>query len=178
MSNQDLIDFSKEHIFYEIQMFHFTWKSLTHSKPAPGLGYNAMVESFALHARVLFDFFYPNPRKKLKDDDIVGYHYFESEEKYKEYFSVRPLDIEFIFSEVSKMAAHLTTFRIEYKRENKNWDLNLIKQKIVSSIELFFSKASPEKIGDISFFKNLDWNEGHCITVSCVTSSSIIIKSS
>lgn len=175
LTNQELLEFAKEHIRYEIKMLNFTWNYLSKNNTSPLYLSNALIESFTLHTRILLEFLYP--KEKIRKNDIVGYHYFNNQEEYYKYIPKRSIDIENMIQEISKMAAHLTTFRIENNKERKRWNLIIIKQNFVSSLQVFLSNALPEKIGDISDLQKLNWNEDYCLSISVITESGIKILS-
>ncbi len=59
------------HLFYEIWMFYEVAGVLNRDPPGNTVYTNVHLESFAIHARILLDFFYNEPRQ----DDVVAGHY-------------------------------------------------------------------------------------------------------
>lgn len=94
---------------------------------------NLLLESLAIHTRVLVDFFYA---EKKYQDDIIAQDFLEDVDWEKE----RP-EINDILStsknRTDKQLAHLTTDRIRLIEEGKNgWNY----QKIEKDIDLIFEK--------------------------------------
>ena len=106
--------------------------------------HNALIESFAIHARVLLDFFYgvPNPRYQ---DDLFAEHFFADA---KTWHSARPHlsdeDRETIKRRVGKEVAHLTYTRQMVSLEDKPWPISDIVAVIDAAAEEFFETAPKE----------------------------------
>jgi hypothetical protein len=62
-------DFLREHYLYEVNMLRATFAALQGRHPQHVA--NALIESFALHARILMDFYLP----KARGDDAVAAHF-------------------------------------------------------------------------------------------------------
>jgi hypothetical protein len=73
-SNQQLLDYSKEHLLYELYMFRWLSENLPADK---GFLLSALLESFAIHLRGLIDFFYTRA-ERAQDDDLVAADFFDS----------------------------------------------------------------------------------------------------
>jgi hypothetical protein len=71
-SDQELRDLS-EHVAYECDMLIGTAARLLESPPADTIEHNALVESFLLHGRQLYQFFYWDDPKK--ETDVVAADY-------------------------------------------------------------------------------------------------------
>jgi len=69
-TNQQLLDYSEEHLRYEFQMLRFVAERIP---SAEGFARSALIESFAVHFRNLADFFYPG---KLLADDLTAADFF------------------------------------------------------------------------------------------------------
>lgn len=69
---ENLDNFIKEHVLYEISMLHYSFGQLQ-SKPDNRNKSNVLIESFILHSRNLIDFFLMN--KKIKKDDVIALEY-------------------------------------------------------------------------------------------------------
>lgn len=68
-TDQQLLDYSGEHLLYELQMFHWVADNLPSTK---GFELSAMLESFAVHLRNLIDFLYDKPQDAHRDDLIAA----------------------------------------------------------------------------------------------------------
>lgn len=99
--------------------------------------HNALVEAFALHARVLCDFFYAPPESR-KPDDIAAEYYFPNPE---EWIKVRPpIDkarIDAVRNRVNKEIAHLTYKRQMITPESKDWPITGIMQDLDRATDKF-----------------------------------------
>lgn len=74
MTNSELLEYSREHVFHEIEMLFDSAQLLAHfdhskrdTDPVSHVIGNALVESFAIHLRNLTDFLYPRPSGKPSD---------------------------------------------------------------------------------------------------------------
>ncbi len=76
-TDQQLLDYSEEHLRYEFQMIQFISEKIP---TAEGFARSALIESFAVHFRNLADFFYPG---RLLDDDLTAANYFDSSNEWK-----------------------------------------------------------------------------------------------
>jgi hypothetical protein len=89
-----------EHLDYEIKMLHETRKALMGEPVPTGIIANALMESFAIHARNLNEFFFENSRLKASDFAIGDYKKPEN-----------PHDRKLLFDKINKQIAHLTKDR-------------------------------------------------------------------
>lgn len=92
--------------------------------------HNALIEAFALHARVVYDFFYALPQSR-KPDDIAAEHYFADLD---EWLNTRPAinkdKIEAVRNRVNKEIAHLTYKRQMITPDSKDWPIIEIMQDL------------------------------------------------
>jgi len=75
---EKLIAFSGEHLYYEIWMLYGVTKKLQTEITDPYV-YNALLESFVVHASIILDFFY---KPQVKPDDAKAIHYLNSIEEW------------------------------------------------------------------------------------------------
>jgi hypothetical protein len=123
-----------EHIVYEINMFKSCCLILDIVKEK-GFCQNVLIESFLLHARNLYHFFY----KERKDDDVIADDYISDvnrflsertkEDKLKKYLNI---------IKCNKMLAHLTYSRLHYIDEMKNWYYKNIFLSLRKTIKAFY----------------------------------------
>jgi hypothetical protein len=121
----ELVAFS-EHLLYDVQLFFHEGRALTRTRLAltPSLSWElemALVESFALHARSLVDFFF---KDKGRRDDAFAAHYFEP----GEWAALRPLQGPWIhevkhpdLDRFGKEIAHLNYHRVTLAERAKGW---------------------------------------------------------
>jgi len=92
-----LIDIDKmreasTHLQYEIQMLRFLASELRSRSKEHTAVVNAYVESFAIHLRILRDFFYRDSPGSRDKDDIMAIDYVRSE---KDWLSERGVEVTF-----------------------------------------------------------------------------------
>jgi hypothetical protein len=73
-TDQQLLDYSEEHLLYELHIFPWVAENLP---PEKGFPLSALLESFAIHLRNLIDFFY-TPPNNARNDDLVAADFFDS----------------------------------------------------------------------------------------------------
>jgi len=153
-SYNELIDASdkdKERILkYEIDMFRETCSRLT-STPKPTTKveqseYNLLVESLAIHARILVDFFYNDlflcKNKKGFDrrnpNDIIAQDFMPQG---TDWIRARPELTQTLYDareKANKQLAHLNLWRIKLERDGKKgWDVSKISKDLENVIEKF-----------------------------------------
>ena len=72
-TDQQLLDFSKEHLLYELNIFQWLVDAIPKTQKSFQL--SAYLESFTVHLRALIDFLYEQPRW---DGDVVAGDFFDS----------------------------------------------------------------------------------------------------
>lgn len=108
--------------------------------------HNALIEAFALHSRVLLEFFYAKPNPKFPDD-VRAEQYFESPEAW---YSMRPQvskeEYDGIRKRVGKEIAHLTYTRQLIAPEEKPWPISWISDVLDKATYAFVSGADESLI--------------------------------
>ena len=119
---------------YEMDMFRESCKQLR-SGSISQFKQNLLVESLAIHTRILIVFFYSN--KKNKNDIIVQ----DLLPKSKDWRKIRPSltqTLEDAKEKANKQLAHLSLWRLKLVRNNrKGWDHSKIKEDMEKVIEKF-----------------------------------------
>src|SRR5690349_9798581 len=72
-TDQQLLDFSKEHLLYELNIFQ--WLADAIPKTQKSFQLSAYLESFTVHLRALIAFLYQQP---CRDGDIVAGDFFDT----------------------------------------------------------------------------------------------------
>lgn len=112
----------KQRLDYEIAMFRETYKRLSSLKqPIDQFDLNLLVESLAIHVRVLLGFFYNNENPRHKNDIIAQ----DLLPKAKNWRNVCPPKTDILINaenKADKTLAHLSLWRVQLIRDGmKNW---------------------------------------------------------
>jgi len=101
--------------------------------------YNALLESFLIHARSLIFFFYEEP---FREDDIVAGHFVEGWSQMRAFRS--PL-LRKAGEEANKKVTHLTYRRLN---DTYSWDLEAITGEIRAVLLQFCQAVDDDKVTD------------------------------
>lgn len=100
---------------------------------------SALIESFLIHARVLRDFFC---RRRHKPDDVIASDFVSG------WTQPPASDYSYISAQkdrLDKALAHLTTTRVRYDSEGKQWDVVTIMREIKPMIERFLAELPDDR---------------------------------
>lgn len=116
-----ILRFISKHLIYEFGMLQQTCELARHEEVRARK--NAFLESWTIHARNLFDFFYSSqrPDKKPRADDVIAEDFFDC---YSTWRSVRPspsADLSKLGRRVGKEIAHLTYTRADSGPTGPKW---------------------------------------------------------
>lgn len=129
-------------IKYEIGMFRFTADYLSNPN-LPQLTKNVLIESFAIHARNLFFFFYTDSKTRKKDD-VLAQDFAINKKEFRTHRTKKTL-LNYIPKRVAKQIAHLTYHRAVYNKKTKPWKHHDIRIKIDKTIDTFINSLSDEQ---------------------------------
>ena len=118
------------HLHYEISML-FEAVKLAGTAPQPSSLWNAVLESALVHARVLFDFFDPNPGTRKNLDDVIAADFFSGGWQGPNW-ETKVSDLR---SRINKKVAHLSYSRVE----NEIWELDAFVAPLIGPIRRFLS---------------------------------------
>jgi len=130
-----------EHLLYEIETFYQTLALLT--QPRNQIEVNILLDSFTLHLRNLFYFFYPlqksskNLKIKFKHDDMFVFDYIDKPGYFRRN-KTKKKDLRFILRKVDKQVAHLTYTRNRYSLKTKSWPFIDIGKKMTKTLISFY----------------------------------------
>lgn len=116
-----------EHIYYEFSTLCECVNRL--AEDVEQSEKNILLDSFAIHARNLYYFFYSTP----KQDDISIEHYLQGITEHL----IPKGDLEKIVSKGNKQVAHLTYSRNNYGFDEKKWIIGDIFPKLVENMQIF-----------------------------------------
>jgi hypothetical protein len=151
-SADELRAFAEEHLLYEVRMLTALTTRLKEvleydqkagKRDLEWLDMetrNAQVESFAMHARGLLDFFYETA--PVHRDDALARHFVDGE------WNPPPQTeaLADVKRRVNKEVAHLTYPRLLVTEEAKNWDYGRIWLDFGEVIRAFLDRASPDRL--------------------------------
>lgn len=137
-----LVSFSREHLYYEIDMLYGVSKVLWRGVKDPYL-YNALLESLVIHASIIVDFFY---KPAMKPDDAKAAHYMSDIKKWKEVLPPVNRHFRQFNKKRNKRVVHLSYNRLEVKPEDRKWDSPILTREIKKIVDLFLAHADPQRI--------------------------------
>lgn len=121
---------------YEIDMFRETYRALSSRTEFSPFWNNLLVESLALHTRVLIDFFYCD--SKEHNDDVIAQDLLPSHINWDTLRPKLPGVLNEAKKKTNKQLAHLSTDRIILKKQGqKGWKTLDILNEMNKIIECF-----------------------------------------
>jgi len=143
-----------EHLHYEYSMLKYLTVDLTSGGVRKAHIYNAMLESFITHLRVLHDFFYFDAARR--PDDTLATDFFDSPE---EWIDIRP-DPSTVLKEAKERAnkevAHLTYARISQIRGEGVWKYRELEAEVTRIFKVFLRNVPDESLcSDLLLLKNI-----------------------
>jgi len=126
----------QENLNYEINTFRATCKVFFSGIRYGRFWHNILIEAFALHTRVLIDFFYCD--QKLKGDDIIAQDLLPDDKVWKDLRPPIPDILKEAKEKVNKQLAHLSEGRILLEKQGKkDWKILEIFNEMNKIIDLF-----------------------------------------
>ena len=149
LSDNELLNYSKEHLRYEIWMFLSSGSELSRIRfsesDSTAIFYkNALVESFANHLRNLLLFLYPY---SAKDDDVISDYFFV--DPIADWKRKRPTESATLRNareRASREISHLTVLRRDGNDESKVWQVTELMEEIRTVLKVFVENASSTKL--------------------------------
>ena len=145
ISAENLIEFSKQHIFYEVWMLYRVVDMLANKKYKLSKDdmenqvlFNSLLESMIVHSRIILDFLYC---KRIKPDDAIASDYFSKPSEWESLLPKKTPAIRAIINRSNKEMAHLSYLRLTVKPEERSWEVVKVKNDIKNIIDLFLEKA-------------------------------------
>lgn len=134
---------ASDHLWYEIAMFFAAARFLCSQRAVPVAINNAMVEAFAIHFRVCYDFFF----KPGREDDVVAAHFFSAPNQWE---ALRRKPSAFLRKQhgrAHKELAHLTYGRQKVTGKAKEWDARKILDEMRPVVDAFEGALAAELRG-------------------------------
>lgn len=130
-----------KHLNYEINMLQDTIKFLGKENIPTPVEY-ALLESFAIHARVLIHFLYPSG--KIDKDDVLAWDFFQRMGGKPQDWPDEPVSFKTARTRVNKEIAHLTYHRQRVKPEDKGWFYAKFGEEILTIVNHFLAAIPPD----------------------------------
>lgn len=147
LSDQELQQYSYEHVCYELWMFLRLGQYIIEEPPPKNedetVMHNAVIESFVIHLRNLIAFLYS---VRVQTKDIIAADYFNDA---SEWYEKRPpisRELRIARERSHKEVIHLTTERIYGASPQKRWPIAALVREIKALMELFAALASPDRL--------------------------------
>lgn len=147
LSDQELQQYAREHIHYELWMFLRLGQYLMEAPQPVGdqdrVIRNAVIESFVIHLRNLIAFLYS---VRVQTKDIIAADYFRDAD---DWYAKRPQisrELRVARERSHKEIIHLTTERISGTPPQKGWPVTALVREIKELMRLFAELASAERV--------------------------------
>ncbi len=127
------IEFSFRQIEHMASLIQSKKRGYEEGKLDPG-EWSAYVESFAIHTRVLYSFFY-EPRRR--SDDVIGSDFVPDWDNRRPKAS-QDL-ITWAKTKANKQVAHMTRARLSYPPAEYDWPVGLIANELAACRQMFIS---------------------------------------
>jgi hypothetical protein len=138
MTDQQLINFSGEHLMHELSMLWETACALPEAKEGTTV-YIALLESFAIHLRNLIEFFFFPTRGEY----VRARHFFDDPASWPDKATAEWTKL---YSRASNEVSHLTTGRVDGNPAEKVWFTQEALKRIEPVAQEFAAKASDRKL--------------------------------
>ncbi len=139
-SDQQLLDYSEEHLLYELKMFRWVVQNLP---PDKSFLLSASLESFAIHLRGLIEFFYKTPNK-ARADDLVAADFFDPPGSWKP--GAIPKSLSDARERTNKEIGHITYKRKGATDPTKPWPVTELFNEVHAIAQKFGAGASSKKL--------------------------------
>lgn len=136
---EKLIEFSGEHLYYEIWMLYGVTDTLVKGVQDEYI-YNALLESLVIHASIIIDFFY---RPQVYAGDSRAFHYIIDRKKWRESLPSYDLYFKTFHRKRNKEVVHLSYNRLDVTLDQKKWNARKIIKQIRKIVDLFLEQADP-----------------------------------
>jgi hypothetical protein len=172
-TDQQLLDFSKEHLLYELNIFQWLVDAIPKTQKSFQL--SAYLESFTVHLRALIDFLYEQRRW---DGDVVAGDFFGTCGSWTS--GAVPKILDDARTRMNKEVGHVTIDRKTGMDPTKPWKVDKLFNEILPVLKKFATTASPKKLhADVVAWVELDSTKMlvmavNASTTTTNTSSSII----
>lgn len=172
MVSADELEKVREHLRYELDMLVRAAGLVEKYNPEKAktdegriIG-NALIESFAIHARNLKEFFFHSP----KDDGARAEHFFRDPETWKSNRGTMPHDLKVVDQMANKQISHLTYARTALSESEYRWNFHGIATAIHDTMTVFRRLIESQGTGTIAA------PQASCFSAAQSPSKSLIAK--
>jgi hypothetical protein len=171
-TDEQLLDYSEEHLLYEFHMFRWVAENLPGDK---GFKLSAFLESFAIHLRNLTDFLYTGP-ENARNDDLVATDFFDSPGAWNP--GPIPKSLADARERANKEIGHITYKRKSGTDPTKPWPVADLFREVHAVAQRFAAGASSKKLHpDVVTWLNADPKTVATLMVSASSSTSNVAVS-
>jgi hypothetical protein len=139
-TDQQLLDYSAEHLLYELQLFRWVAENLPREN---GFPLSASLESFAIHLRNLIEFFYTQPGN-ARNDDLVAADFFDLPSTWNP--GAIPKSLNDARERANKEVSHITYKRKSGSDPTKPWPVADLFNEVHAVSEKFAAGASSTRL--------------------------------
>lgn len=130
------------------QLTHFRGNAEVHQEirnngAFPAIIRNALILSFALHFRNIYDFFY---LEKSQKDDVLAEHFFDDPSQWRKVLPQKPESLIKYRIRLNKHLAHITYVRINQTPEDRVWDFQEVMESLMPVIITFVTNVDQRKL--------------------------------
>jgi len=137
-----LVAFSQEHLYYEFAML-FGVVDILQKEVEDVYLYNALLESFVVHAANILDFFY---KPMIKEDDAKAEHFMDHPQAWRKILPPYEKHFKKFDMKRNKRVVHLSYKRLEIHAEDRRWGVRKIAKEIKKLLKLFVKNANPQHL--------------------------------
>ncbi len=147
LSDNQLLDYSCEHVAYEIWMLRGTEALLAAIQSGAlvtsTIAKNAAIESWIVHLRDLVEFLYPGAPRP---DDVVAANFFDRRADWQRIRPSQSDSLKKARKRANTELAHLTTGRKAPGDREKEWAFHDLTAELLDVLRAFGEKASKAKL--------------------------------
>ena len=140
LSTEKLIEFSREHVYYEFDMLLGVCRILHQEKLENVYVCNALLESFVLHASVILDFFYNMPMNPYEAKAI---HYVQDPKAWEKALPAFDRYLVKFNKKRNREVMHLSYERLLVLPYDKKWNSKQLLKQLSELLRLFLRYADP-----------------------------------
>ncbi|QTN45090.1 hypothetical protein H7683_19210 [Ectopseudomonas mendocina] len=142
IATSDLVSISS-HVHYELDMMFFAASTYLNFSGSEKRLADMALESFVLHFRVIYDFFY---KKRHRPDDVVACDFFATDDEWP---TIRREPSEILRTSrarADKELAHLTYVRLIRTYDEKHWQVAAIAQELHVIMSTFLESVTKDNM--------------------------------